>query len=253
MSPKYIILNLLVVCTASPPGSDRAAAAARKTPDLEQAARLIIESTNSFRLERDRPKLETSPKLEATARDFAAFMARTDKYGHDADGSHADDRVKKHGYEYCIVGENIAYEFNSAGFATEELAKKFVEGWKNSPPHRKNMLDADMLELGVAVAHSGKSDKYYAVQVFGRPRSASIMFEVVNQSRVKITYDLDDKPETIEPGFTRGYEVCRPVVLKFSWTKAQGHPRTFHPEQGDRYLITRRGGKLSVRKRAVRR
>lgn len=231
----------------------QAGLAGQRTPDLEQAARLVVEGTNSFRLEQDRPRLKTSPQLEATARDFAAFMARTDKYGHDADGSHPDDRVKKHGYEYCVVGENIAYEFNSEGFATEELAKKFVEGWQESPPHRKNMLDADLLELGVAVAHSEKSGKYYAVQLFGRPRSASIAFEIVNQSGVKITFALDDKTETLAPGFTRGYEVCKPVALKFPWTAAQGHAQTFHPAKGDRYLITRRSGKLSVRKRAARR
>ena len=115
----------------------------RQAPDLAEAARLIVEETNRFRQEQDRPELKTSPRLEATARDFAAFMARTDKYGHDADGSHPDARVTKHGYEYCIVGENIAFEFNSEGFATEELAGKFFEGWMNSPPHRKNLLDAE--------------------------------------------------------------------------------------------------------------
>lgn len=242
---------VLIVCCTPALASVSVAAEKQTSPDLEQAARLIVEATNSFRLEQDRPKLKTSPKLEATARDFAAFMAQTDKYGHDADGSHPDDRVKKHEYEFCIVGENIAYEFNSEGFTTEELARRFVTGWENSPPHRKNMLEADLLELGVAVAHSEKSGKYYAVQVFGRPRSASIAFEIVNQSGVKATYEFDDRTETLDPGFTRGYEVCKPVTLKFTWTPAQGHAQSFHPAKGDRYVISRRSGKLSVRKRAA--
>lgn len=38
---------------------------------------------------------------------------------------------------YCIVSENIAHQYNSLGFTTEELAEQFVQGWKNSPGHRK--------------------------------------------------------------------------------------------------------------------
>lgn len=42
--------------------------------------------------------------------------------------------------------------------------------------HRTNMLDADVVETGVAIAprtYKGHSD-YFAVQLFGRPRSASV-------------------------------------------------------------------------------
>ena len=179
-------------------------------PDLEATARLIIEKTNQFRRDQGRTALKTSPRLEATARDFAAFMARTDKYGHDADGSQPDDRVKKHEYEYCIVAENIAYEFNSEGSPPTSWPRKFVEGWKKSPGHRKNMLDPDLLELGMAVAHSEKSDKYYAVQVFGRPKSAEISFEIVNESGATFEYQLGDETLTLEPRYTRTHEFCRP-------------------------------------------
>jgi len=36
-------------------------------------------------------------------------------------------------------------------------------------PHLENMLDADVMETGVAIGHDPKSDRYYAVQEFGRP------------------------------------------------------------------------------------
>ncbi len=37
-------------------------------------------------------------------------------------------------------------------------------------PARKNMLAPEVTETGVAVARSGKTGRYYAVQMFGRPR-----------------------------------------------------------------------------------
>ena len=42
---------------------------------------------------------------------------------------------------------------NSSGFTPKELADGFLEGWKQSPGHRKNMLDPDVTQIGVGVAH----------------------------------------------------------------------------------------------------
>ena len=98
--------------------------------------------------------MAVNPDLTDAARDFAAYMARTSRYGHTADGSRPADRAASHGYEYCVIAENIAYAFNSDGYTTEELGKTFVEGWKHSPGHRRNMLDPDVAETGVAVARS---------------------------------------------------------------------------------------------------
>ena len=147
-----------------------------KIPEVGVVTRLIMEGTNEFRKEEGRAELKSQPQLVATARDFADFLARTDKFSHEADGSDPSERAKKHDYDPCIVAENIAYEYNSAGFESDELARRFIEGWKKSPGHRKNMLDPDLLEAGMAVAQSKESGKYYAVQVFGRPRSAAIEF-----------------------------------------------------------------------------
>jgi uncharacterized protein YkwD len=225
-------------------------ASVQKAPDLDAAAKLIVEQANTFRRSEDRLALKTSPRLEATAREFAAFMARTDKYGHDADGRQPDGRVKEHGYEFCIIAENIAYQFNSEGFATAELAGHFVDGWKQSLAHRKNLLDPDLTETGAAVAHSQNSGKYYAVQVFGRPRSATISFQIVNQSGMKLQYRLDDQAEELEPGFTRTFEVCKAPKLSFPEATADGQALSFRPGARDRFLASRRNGKLSVRKRA---
>jgi len=79
-----------------------------RTPDLDETAKLLVAGTNALRKQEHRTELTESARLGETARDFASFMARTDKYGHDADGSQPRERVDHHGYEYCLVAENIA-------------------------------------------------------------------------------------------------------------------------------------------------
>jgi uncharacterized protein YkwD len=141
-------------------------------PDLDAVEQLIVEATNEFRRGEGLRTVTTSPVLARTVRDFADFIARTDRYGHEADGKQPSDRARAHGYDYCLVSENIAYQYNSAGFRTAALARDFVEGWKQSPQHRKNMLEPDAVDTAVAVARSDRSGKYYAVQMFGRAKSS---------------------------------------------------------------------------------
>ncbi len=217
-----------------------------KSPDLSEVTQLIMEGTNSFRKQEARGELKSQPRLVATARDFADFLARNDKLSHEADGSDPRERAKKHDYDPCIVAENIAYEYNSNGFESAVLARRFIEGWKKSPGHRKNMLDPDLLEVGMAVAQSKEPGKYYAVQVFGRPRSAVIKFAVVNQSDYQVEYLLGDEKHTLEPRFNCTYELCAASELKFAWTQAEGKSATFQPVRGDKFTVKRKNGKFQV-------
>src|SRR5262249_14670175 len=154
-------------------------------------------------------------KLTETVRYFADYMASNDKYGHAADGEQPSDRAKKHGYAFCVIAENIAYEYKSTGFTTEELAKGFVEGWKNSPEHRKNMLDRDVTEIGVAIARSQKTGYYYAVQMFGRPESDQIKFQIINRSGVAVKYELAGEKFSLPPDYSRTHSQCRSGELTF--------------------------------------
>jgi len=228
------------------------AASQEESPDLDVVARLIFEQTNRFRTGEGRSELRPNSQLAATARDFADFMAKTDKYGHDADGSGPPQRAKKHGYEYCLVAENIAYFARTTGFTSDELARALVEGWKKSPPHRKNMLDPDALEVGNAVAHSTKSGKYYAVQVLGRPSSAAIEFEIVNQSSAEVKYQIGDENMSMPPRLVRAHRQCRSDKLKFLSNDATSGSQVFRPGPGDRFVITRNQDKLEVRREPAR-
>ena len=138
-------------------------------PDLAAVEQIAFDSTNALRQAENLPPLIPDKLLAATAKRFATFMARNGLYGHEADGKTPGRRLQSAGYQYCYVSENIGYAFNTRGFTTAALVHTFVEGWKNSPGHRRNMVEPEATNLGVAIAHSPDTGIYYAVQMYTRP------------------------------------------------------------------------------------
>jgi hypothetical protein len=166
-------------------------------------------------------------------------MAQTDKYGHTADDKQPADRAKQFGYQYCIVAENIAWEFKTSGFTTEGLAESLFNGWKNSPDHRANMLDPDIYDIGVAVARSEKTGRYYGVQEFGRPRSKAISFEIVNRANGPVRYTVDGQSFTLPERYRRSHRACRPpkVVVRLGPGENAKESDVLRPADGARYAV----------------
>jgi uncharacterized protein YkwD len=217
-------------------------------PDLGTVTQSIIERTNDFRKVQDRSEVTINASLTKAARYYAEFMAKEDKFGHSADDQHPADRAKKHGYNYCLVLENIAYQFNLAGFKSDKLAKEFVEGWQHSPGHRKNMLDPDVSDTGVAVAYSEKSGHYYAVQMFGRPKSKAIEFSLSNQVNAAVEYRIGDQSYSLQPRYTRTDQLCRPADLSVQTSEASKEPQVLRPENGNRLVIVNNKGQYEIKK-----
>ena len=96
-------LLLLVLCGvlwSSP------AESADPVPDetmVQQVKRAIVEQTNAFRKEHKLDAVTGDENLMKCASDFANFMAKTSKYGHNADGQTPAQRAKAAGYEYCVL------------------------------------------------------------------------------------------------------------------------------------------------------
>lgn len=157
-------------------------------------------------------------------------MARTGKFSHSADGSEPAARAKRFGYEYCIVSENIAYVFSSEGTDTSELARRVVEGWQKSPSHRKNMVDPNVTETAVAIARSSRTDYYYAVQLFGKPKSQMVEFKVANRTGVRVEYALDGQIFQLPARATITHQVCKQPVVQF-------HGKTLQPASGQQLVI----------------
>jgi uncharacterized protein YkwD len=227
------------------PGS-QTPAATTVNPDLSKVTDLIVTLTNGFRHHNGRHEVKVNPQLQHAARGFAAYLAQTDKFSHTADGKTPSQRVSAQGYTACIVAENIAWEFNSEGFSTEDLARDFVRGWRHSPEHRRNLLDPDVEEIGVAVARSERTGRYYAVQDFGRPRANAIVFTIANETNTTIRYTVDGKSFSLDPRYTITHERCRPPELEFLGSQVRiaiphRERDTLHPRNATHYVVRRDG------------
>ena len=238
------IAALWAACMAGP-----AVPAPSRQPQLAEASRLIVARTNDLRRERQLGAVQPNAALGRAAQQFAGYMAGSDRYGHEADGRAPAQRAQALGYDYCLVTENIAFQYSSAGFATGELAQRFVEGWINSPGHRENMLDRQATDTGVAVAQSPRSGRYYAVQMFGRPRSLHIVFSLANRSGTALRYEFGGETITLTPRVTQTHEVCLAQPLKIE-RPGRREPLQLQPAHGERYVIVRSGGRLRVTKTA---
>src|SRR4051812_42392269 len=90
------------------------AAAFAAEVDLERTAGLIVDQSNAFRKQHELSPVMNSRQLQKAAQYFAEYLAdqerddEDDGLDHEADGHTPAERAKEHGYEYCIVLENIA-------------------------------------------------------------------------------------------------------------------------------------------------
>jgi uncharacterized protein YkwD len=85
------------------------------------------------------------PALMKLAEDQSSVMAARNKLDHDVKAPLAK-RLNASGYPAAMAVENV-----SAGYHT--LAEAF-SGWRDSPPHRANMLKTGVTRLGIAASYA---------------------------------------------------------------------------------------------------
>lgn len=230
----FAVTSVALTMLATP----AAAQAPRERLDLPQIQARIVELTNTVRGRNTLAPVAPDPRLAAAAQRFADFMASTERYGHEADGQRAADRVAAEGYDYCALGENIAYVFNSLGFTPDELAARLLAGWERSPEHRRNLLLASATAIGIGVAQSPNSRRFYAVQLIAQPRSAATTFEVRNATDSAVRYEVDGEGYTLAPGATRTHTRCSESDLRFPPPVASPGEGVIRVRDRARYVVS---------------
>lgn len=105
--------------------------------------------------------LELDPVLMKVAETQALAMANHNKMDHEVIGT-LPSRLKAQGYDARAAVENI-----SAGYHT--LAEAF-SGWRDSPPHRANMLNANVTKMGIAATYAPNTKyKVFWALVLAKP------------------------------------------------------------------------------------
>ncbi|WP_232668665.1 CAP domain-containing protein [Pseudonocardia sp. TRM90224] len=136
------------------------------TPDAPGApSDLVLEVVAATNVERARHRLRpltVDARLTAAAQAHTEDMVRRGFFAHEnPDGKQVWDRALAAGYAYRKVAENIA--------AGQRTAAEVVQGWMDSPGHRRNILDGDLTQIGVGHVPGGSYGVYWT-QVFGTPR-----------------------------------------------------------------------------------
>jgi uncharacterized protein YkwD len=117
---------------------------------------------NAVRARAGLPAVQTSSRLASAAQRYACQLARSGTFAHRGpDGSDLRTRVSATGYPACRAAENLALGHDAA---------TVVPAWMDSRGHRRNLLDAEVQDVGLGVAVAG--GRPYIVLVLGRPCNA---------------------------------------------------------------------------------
>jgi uncharacterized protein YkwD len=109
--------------------------------DAQAAASMI----SQYRQNNSLGALTVDPDLMRLAESQSQAMAAKNKLDHDVKAPLAK-RLNAGGYPATLAVENV-----SAGYHT--LAEAF-SGWRDSPPHRENMLKSGVTKLGIAASYA---------------------------------------------------------------------------------------------------
>ncbi len=126
-----------------------------------------IKETNIQREKDNLPKLIENDKLGESAMAKAKDILKNQYFDHiSPSGTGPADIADEAGYDYIIIGENLAL----GGFKDD---KALVNAWMNSPGHRENILNSGFREIGVATIQGKYEGKtvWVAVQEFGTAAS----------------------------------------------------------------------------------
>lgn len=105
--------------------------------------------------------LTWNSRLANAAQGHSNDMANNNYFAHEGlNGSSIGTRATAAGYNFSVVGENIAARYNSID--------EVMTGWIDSPGHCANMMNASFKEYGMACASNPNSTyKTYWTQEFG--------------------------------------------------------------------------------------
>jgi uncharacterized protein YkwD len=144
-----------------PPAGEPSMYASMAAPEAELDAGAAAAMISGYRANNGLTAVSIDPELMKLADAQARAMAAHDKLDHNVIRDFGE-RLKVAGYKSTAAAENIG-----AGYHT--LAEAF-SGWRDSPPHRQNMLLSGASRIGIAAAYAPKSKyRVYWAMILAAP------------------------------------------------------------------------------------
>jgi uncharacterized protein YkwD len=139
-------LLLLAGCAAEKPTSELPAMYVNMAePDAHLDSEVAASMISQYRQNNGMGAVVIDPELIRLAESQSQAMASKNKLDHDVRAP-LPKRLAKAGYPATLAVENV-----SAGYHT--LAEAF-SGWRDSPPHRDNMLKNGVTKMGIAASYA---------------------------------------------------------------------------------------------------
>ncbi|MEI8062192.1 MAG: CAP domain-containing protein [bacterium] len=130
----------------------------------------IIQYTNIERLKGGLKPIAINDRLSRSASNKLQDIFEKQYFEHiSPSGVGVSDLAKQAGYDYVVVGENLAL----GSFGSNQA---LLAAWMASPGHRANIMDPRYQDIGVAVGRGmfQGSLQWVAIQHFGKPLAACV-------------------------------------------------------------------------------
>jgi uncharacterized protein YkwD len=171
LSSKHVLVLMLALgmsaCAAQPKAPPAPPDPASQMPALEARIMAMVE-TERMKIDPKAKALVPDPELSKVARGRARDMAAKHYLAHAApDGETSATLLMAQDAQFQgLLGENLAAQHytRQIGIPVEAFARRFLETWLNSPPHRENMAFPDYDRTGVGAAVNG--DTVYVALLF---------------------------------------------------------------------------------------
>ncbi len=184
---------------------------ARMSADM---AEQTLELINQARAQNNLPPLKFNPVLSAAAMAKARDMVAEDYFAHRSPGGLWPwDWINRSQYPYIYVGENLAMNFSSAQAAHNALMQ--------SPSHKKNILNKNYKEIGIAVVN-GKIDGRQTdvlVELFAA-RAEPLKLAVANKTETAAAVQPANQPAQAAEGDTSQPKPSQPASQPVAKHKA---------------------------------
>ncbi len=142
------------------PGAAMPVQAKCAPPGRKAMAATVLDLLNAERAAAGLKPFRAAPKLAAAAQAHACDNARTRSLSHvSPDGADLGTRLKRVGYAFATVAKNNALGYNND-------PAQVVRGWMASPPHRANILNPGLRQIGLGI---GKARAQAWVLVLATP------------------------------------------------------------------------------------
>jgi uncharacterized protein YkwD len=140
-----LLTSLLAACASEAPVETPAMYVNMAEPGAKLDSVVAASMISQYRANNGLGTVVLDPELTRLAEAQSQTMAAKNKLDHDTKAPLAQ-RLNSSGYPAVVAVENV-----SAGYHT--LAEAF-SGWRDSPPHRANMLKSGVTKMGIAASYA---------------------------------------------------------------------------------------------------